>query len=105
MFKTLANAFRVKEIRNKIFFTLLMLVVVRVGSLLPIPGINTGYFGSLFENIEGFEFFNQATGNALTQGSVFALSISPYITSSIIIQLLTIAIPKLEEIQKEGAEG
>lgn len=105
MFKTLANAFRVKEIRNKIFFTLLMLVVVRVGSLLPIPGINTGYFGSLFENIEGFEFFNQATGNALTQGSVFALSISPYITSSIIMQLLTIAIPALEDMQKDGEDG
>ena len=105
MFKTLTNAFRVKEIRNKIFFTLLMLVVVRVGSLLPIPGINTGYFGSLFENIEGFEFFNQATGNALTQGSVFALSISPYITTSIIMQLLTIAIPALEDMQKDGEDG
>ncbi len=105
MFKTLANAFRVKEIRTKILFTLLMLVVVRVGSLLPIPGIDTGYFGNLFKDIEGFEFFNQATGNALTQGSVFALSISPYITSSIIIQLLTIAIPALEEMQKDGEDG
>ncbi len=105
MFKTLANAFKVKEIRNKIFFTLLMLVVVRVGSLLPIPGIDTGYFGNLFKDIEGFEFFNQATGNALTQGSVFALSISPYITSSIIMQLLTIAIPALEDMQKDGEDG
>lgn len=105
MFKTLANAFKVKEIRIKILFTLLMLVIVRVGSLLPIPGIDTGYFGKLFSGIEGLDFLNQATGDALTKGSVFALSIGPYITSSIIMQLLTIAIPKLEEMQKDGEDG
>lgn len=102
MFKTLANAFRVKEIRKKLLFTFLMLIIVRLGSLLPIPGVNTTYLSNLFED---FSFLNAITGGSLTQASVFALSISPYITSSIIMQLLTIAIPKLEEMQKDGEDG
>ena len=105
MFKTLANAFKVKDIRMKLLFTFLMLVIVRIGSLLPIPGVDVVEFSKLFEGIEGLGFYNQVTGNALTQGSIFALSISPYITSSIIMQLLTIAIPKLEEMQKDGEDG
>lgn len=106
MFKTLANAFRVKEIRNKILFTLLMLVVIRIGSILPIPGVNTDYFTELFESTgDQFSFVNAVTGGSFLNMSVFALSITPYITSSIIMQLLTIAIPKLEEMQKEGEDG
>ena len=104
MFKTLANAFKVKDIRTKILFTLLMLVIVRVGSLLPIPGINSGYFASVF-NSEAFSFVDAFTGGSFLTMSVFALSISPYISASIIMQLLTIAIPKLEEMQKDGEDG
>ena len=106
MFKTLANAFRVKEIRNKILFTLMMLVVIRIGSILPIPGVNTDYFTDIFKSTEDqFSFVNAVTGGSFLNMSVFALSITPYITSSIIMQLLTIAIPKLEEMQKDGEDG
>lgn len=104
MFKTLANAFKIEEIRNRIIFTFLMLLVIRFGSLLPIPGVDTSYFNTLLSG-DGFDFFNAVTGGSFTTMSVFALSITPYITSSIIMQLLTIAIPKLEEMQKEGEDG
>lgn len=104
MFKTLANAFKIKEIRRRIIFTFLMLLVIRFGSLLPIPGVDTSYFNTLLSG-DGFDFFNAVTGGSFTTMSVFALSITPYITSSIIMQLLTIAIPKLEEMQKEGEDG
>lgn len=108
MFKTLRNAFKVKDVRNKILFVLLMLVVIRFGSNLPIPGVNATYFKDLFNSLssnDAFGWFNTMTGGSFEQLSVFALSITPYITSSIIIQLLTIAIPQLEEIQKDGEEG
>lgn len=104
MFKTLANAFKVKEIRTKMLFTLFMLVIIRIGSILPIPGINADYFSNLLGGDE-FNFMNAVTGGSFLNGSVFALSINPYITSSIIMQLLTIAIPKLEEMQKDGEDG
>ena len=104
MFKTLINAFKVKDIRRKLFFTFLMLIVVRVGSILPIPGVNTDYFSTMLSN-DNFSFMNAVTGGSLLNFSVFALSITPYITSSIIMQLLGIAIPKLEELQKDGEEG
>ena len=104
MFKTLANAMKVKEIRMRLLFTFLMLLVVRFGSLLPIPGVDTSYFNTLMSG-DGFDFFNAVTGGSFLTMSVFALSITPYITSSIIMQLLTIAIPALEEMQKEGEDG
>ena len=100
MFKTLANAMKVKEIRMRLLFTFLMLLVVRFGSLLPIPGVDTSYFNTLMSG-DGFDFFNAVTGGSFLTMSVFALSITPYITSSIIMQLLTIAIPKLEEMQED----
>ena len=107
MFTTLRNAFKIKDIRNKIGFTFLMLIVIRLGSQLPTPGVNPLYVESFFAQNTGeaFNLFNAFTGGSFEQMSVFALSITPYITSSIIMQLLTIAIPKLEEMQKEGAEG
>ncbi|MDO5408250.1 MAG: preprotein translocase subunit SecY [Eubacteriales bacterium] len=107
MFKTLRNAWKVVEIRKKLIFTFLMLVVIRFGSELPIPGVNTSYFADFFAKQSGdaFNFFNAMTGGSFTSMSVFALSITPYITSSIIMQLLTIAIPKLEEMQREGEDG
>lgn len=107
MFSTLKNAFKIKEIRNKLLFTFFMLVVIRFGSQLPIPGVNRDYFASWFEQMTGgaFNFLDAFTGGSFSRMSVFALNITPYITSSIIIQLLTIAIPKLEEMQKEGEDG
>ena len=107
MLTTLKNAFKVKEVRERIIFTLLILMVVRLGAQLPIPGVSRNVFTAWFESQTSgaFNFFDQMTGGSFTQMSVFALSITPYITSSIIIQLLTIAIPALEELQKEGEEG
>ena len=107
MFQTLRNAFKVKDIRSKIFYTFLMLVVVRLGSQLPIPGVDRSYFANWFSQQVGdaFNFFDAFTGGSFEEMSIFALNIPPYITSSIIIELLTIAIPKLEEMQKDGEEG
>ncbi|MCC8141091.1 MAG: preprotein translocase subunit SecY [Lachnospiraceae bacterium] len=107
MLQTVVNAFKIKEIRNRIIFTLLMLVVVRLGSQIPTPGINADFFSSWFsENVgSSFGFFDAVTGGSFENMSVFALNITPYITSSIIVQLLTIAIPKFEEWHKEGEDG
>lgn len=107
MFTTLKNAFKIKEIRKKILFTLAMMVVIRFGSQLPVPGTNRDFFAVWFASQAGdvFNLFNAFTGGSFSSFSVLALSISPYITSSIIMQLLTIAIPKLEEMQKEGEDG
>ena len=107
MFQTLRNAFKVKDIRSKNFYTFLMLVVVRLGSQLPIPGVDRSYFANWFSQQVGdaFNFFDAFTGGSFEEMSIFALNITPYITSSIIIELLTIAIPKLEEMQKDGEEG
>lgn len=107
MFKTLRNAFKIKEVRDRLFYTFLMLVVIRIGSQLPIPGVKTTFFAELFakQSNDAFGFFNTITGGSFTNLSVFTLSITPYITSSIIMQLLTIAIPKLEEMQREGEDG
>lgn len=107
MFKTFRNALKIEEIRKKLLYTFLMLIVVRFGSQLPIPGVNPEYVKQFFASQTGdaFNFFNALTGGSFESMSVFALSISPYITSSIIMQLLTIAIPKLEEMQKDGEDG
>jgi len=107
MWKTLRTAWKVPDIRKKLIYTFMMLVVIRFGSELPIPGVNTAYFKDFFAKQSGdaFNFFDSITGGSFTSMSVFALSITPYITSSIIMQLLTIAIPKLEEMQREGEDG
>ncbi len=107
MFKTLREALKVKEIRKRLIFTFLMLVVVRFGSQLPVPGVNSSVVKELFArlNTDAFNLFNSFTGGSMENFSVFALSITPYITSSIIMQLLTIAIPRLEELQRDGEEG
>lgn len=107
MFKTFRRAFQIEDIRKKILYTFLMLIVIRLGSQLPTPGVNPSYVKEFFAQNTGeaFNFFNAFTGGSFEQMSVFALSITPYITSSIIMQLLTIAIPKLEEMQKEGEDG
>ena len=107
MFETLRNAFRVKDIRKRILFTFLMLIVIRIGSQLPVPGVNGDVFASWFASqaASGLGFFDAITGGSFLSMSVFALNITPYITSSIIMQLLTIAIPALEELQKDGEDG
>ena len=107
MFKTLQNALKMKELRGRLIFTFLMLLVIRFGSQLPVPGVDPDYFADFFNGSNGdaFNLFNAMTGGSFENFSILALSISPYITSSIIIQLLTIAIPKLEELQQDGQEG
>ena len=107
MFKTLRNAFKIKDIRDRILYTFFIMIVIRIGSQLPIPGVDRNVFANWFANqsSDAFNFFDAVTGGSFYQMSVFALNITPYITSSIIMQLLTIAIPKLEEMQKEGEEG
>ena len=98
MIKTLTSAFKNKDIRKKLLYTLMMLVI-RIGSLLPIPGVDTEYFSTLLSgfNSGDLSYLSAFTGGSFEKMSLFALSITPYITSSIIMQLLTIAIPKLEE--------
>ena len=107
MFKTLQNALKMKELRGRLIFTFLMLLVIRFGSQLPVPGVDPDYFADFFNGSNGdaFNLFNAMTGGSFENFSILALSISPYITSSIIIQLLTIAIPRLEELQQDGQEG
>ena len=108
MFEPVKKAFQIKEIRQRIFFTLLMLAVIRFGSQLPVPGVDRTYFSRWLAaqtSGDAFSLFDAFTGGSFLNMSILALNITPYITSSIIIQLLTIAIPKLEEMQREGEEG
>ena len=105
MLKTLKNAWKIAELRSKLIFTIIVIVLYRVGSVIPIPYINADALGSLFQGQSIFTYFNLISGDALSKATLFALSISPYITASIVIQLLTIAIPALERLSKEGPEG
>ena len=105
MFRTIIDAFKIKEIRNKILITLLLLFVYRVGCWLPCIGFDTS---AIFAESSGFGFFelmNMVSGGALYNCSVLALGVSPYITASIVIQLLTVAIPALEKLSKSGEDG
>ncbi|MDD6102373.1 MAG: preprotein translocase subunit SecY [Clostridiales bacterium] len=104
MFSTIINAFKVKDLRKKLFYTLCCLVVVRIGSQIPAPGINQELVSQWLSSMN-LGFFDAMTGGSFTQMSILALNISPYITSSIIMQLLTIAIPALAELQKDGESG
>ena len=106
MFKTLKSAFQVKEVRRKILLTLLLLLIYRIGCWLPIPGINVELFQNAVVN-ESSGFLNllsTISGGALSNGAFLALGVSPYITASIVIQLLGVAIPALQRIAKEGTE-
>lgn len=106
MLQTLGKAWKVTEIRKKIIFTLLMLVVFRIGCNIPVPGINRDVLSQMFGSQNGlFDLFNLFSGGSFKNMTIFALSITPYITASIILQLLTIAIPALERLSKEGMEG
>ena len=108
MGSTLKNAFKVKEIRNGIFFTFFVLIIVRLGSWIPAPGIDISKIGGALAGSLGetaSEILDTFTGGSVSRMTIFALSVTPYITSSIIMQLLTIAIPALEEMQKDGDDG
>ena len=108
MLQTIINAFKVKDIRRKVFMMLLLLLVFRIGCFIPVPGLNRGVFSSLFEGEGANDFLtlmSSITGGALAQGTVFALGIGPYINASIIMQLLSVGIPSLERLSKQGEEG
>lgn len=105
MFATIINAFKVKEIRRKIYITLALILVYRIGCFIPVPGIDSA---ALSTNIKGIDFLNimsMMTGGSLSNGTLFAMGIGPYINASIIVQLLTIGIPYLERLSKQGEEG
>lgn len=101
MFKTLTDAFKIRDVRNKMLFTLLLLLIYRLGCWIPIPGV----VGMTFKEESFMQLLSSLSGGALSQGSFLALGVSPYITSSIIIQLLSVVIPSWERLSKEGAEG
>mgnify|MGYP001109887340 CR=1 FL=1 len=105
MLETIKNAFKTKEIRNKLLFVFFGLIIVRIGCNIPLPGVNTNVIQNLFDNNQALNFLDVMTGGSFTRMSIFALNITPYITASIIVQLLTIAIPRLEELQKDGEDG
>jgi preprotein translocase subunit SecY len=105
MLETLRNAWKIKELRFKISFTLLMLVVYRLGAHIPVPGVDPTRISELFMGENLFGLFNVFAGGALENFTVFAMGIMPYINASIIMQLLTVVIPKFEEWAKEGQEG
>ncbi len=106
MFKNFINALKVKEIRNKILLTILLILIYRLGCWIPVPGVDASAFAAQVSGDEGFlGLLSSVSGGALANGSILALGISPYISASIIIQLLTIAIPYLERLSKMGDEG
>ncbi|MGM0410742.1 MAG: preprotein translocase subunit SecY, partial [Bacillota bacterium] len=108
MLKALGNVFKVKELRKKVLFVLAMMVVYRLGAHIPVPGVDASVIQErLFSGDGGgvFEFLDLFAGGAFSQFTIFAMSITPYITASIILNLLTVVIPKLEELSKQGREG
>ena len=106
MFQTLRNAWKIAEIRKKLLFTLFILLLYRIGNAVPVPYINTKILLDYFNNLQNtvLGLYNVMSGNAFSSATIFALSIQPYINASIIINLLCIAIPALERLQKEGGE-
>ena len=101
MFTTFINAFKIKDLRKKILYTLLLIVVYRLGCAIPIPGIDAAAWAKQIEGLALFDFMSLLSGSALSQFTIFAMGISPYITGSIVMQLLAIAIPSLEKMSKE----
>ena len=105
MFETIKNCFKVKEIRKKIWFTLLLLLIFRLGCYIPVPGITVDTFSEAIGKNDFLNILSSITGGSLANATLFALGISPYINASIIIQLLTVGIPALERLSKQGEEG
>ena len=105
MLQTIINAFKVKEIRRKVYMMLLLLLVFRIGCFIPVPGLDRVAFGGAVETNDYLTLMSSLTGGALAQGTLFALGIGPYINASIIMQLLAVGIPALERLSKQGEEG
>ena len=105
MLETLRNAWKVKELRNKILFTIMIIVVFRIGAVIPVPFVNTAALAVGSGSNDFFNYLSVLTGGGLEYGAIFAMGVTPYINSSIIIQLLCVAIPALERLSKEGEEG
>ena len=107
MWATIQNIFRIEELRERIIFTLFMLFVFRIGAHIPTPGIDGSALTAFFEAQQGsiLRFFDMFTGGALARLTVFALGVMPYISASIIMQLLTVVFPYLERLSKEGDAG
>ncbi|EFM38338.1 preprotein translocase, SecY subunit [[Eubacterium] yurii subsp. margaretiae ATCC 43715] len=106
MFTAVKNAFKIPDLKKKLVYTILMLAVFRVGSAVPVPGINVEVIKSMLQQYSSFSsFYDLVSGGALNNFTIFALGVGPYVTSSIIIQLLAVAIPSLEDMQKSGEEG
>ncbi|WML36254.1 preprotein translocase subunit SecY [Clostridium sp. OS1-26] len=105
MLSTLRNAWKVPELRKKILFTLFMVAIFRMGNTIPVPGIDTAKLASLTKSGSLFGFYDLISGGAFSQFSIFAMGVVPFINSSIIMQLLTIAVPRLEQLSKEGEDG
>ena len=105
MFETIKKCFKIKEIRKKIWITLLLLLIFRLGCYIPVPGIEVGQFKTAIESNSFLGLLSSITGGSLQNATLFALGISPYINASIIIQLLTVGIPPLERLSKQGEEG
>ena len=105
MLSTLRNAWKVPELRKRFLWTIFLVAIFRIGIHIPVPGIDTSYLSSMTNSGGLLGFYNLISGGALSKFSIFALSVSPYINASIIMQLLTIAIPSLEQLSKEGEEG
>ena len=105
MFETFKNAWKIEDLRKKILYTLMMLLVYRIGSFIPVPGVDSSFIKNLIDQGGLLGFFDIMSGGAFGNFTIFALSVTPYINSSIIMQLLTVAIPKLERLSKEGEDG
>lgn len=108
MFETLKNAWKVQDIRKKLLYTLFIVVIFRLGSQIPVPFVDSAALSKYFEDASTsatiLGYFNLLSGDAFSKATLFALSISPYITASIVMNLLTVAIPALEKLQKSGPE-
>ena len=106
MFTAVKNAFKIPDLKKRLVYTILMLAVFRVGSAVPVPGINVEVIRNMLQQYSSFSsFYDLVSGGALNNFTIFALGVGPYVTSSIIIQLLAVAIPSLEDMQKSGEEG
>lgn len=109
MFKTVKNAWRVQELRKKMLFTVLVIIIFRIGSMIPVPFLNVDILGKIMGNLaEGgamLAYLDTLSGGAFAQATMFAMSVSPYINASIIMQLMAVALPALEALQREGEEG
>ncbi len=107
MFQTLRNAWKIPDLRKRMLYTLVMIVIFRLGTFIPVPGLNASVLQSLVESSDNnlFGLLDSFSGGSFSNATIFAMSITPYINSSIILQLLTVAIPSLERLAKEGEEG